>query len=371
MNKKDIEFLKDLTEAPSPSGWEVAAADVMRKRVKASADNIETNVMGSVHATLKAKKPAKGHKVGPSVMVAGHIDQVGMMVKYITDDGYIYFDPVGGIDAAILPGQRVNLYATGKSAGKPSVKPEKLRGMIGRKPIHLISADERKTITPLDKLFVDVGLSGDEAKKRINIGDLMTYGMGFEEYGDGMAASLAFDDKLGVFIAVRVLEELKKAGGAKCDYVAAGTVQEEIGLRGGETSAYGVNPVIGISAEVGHATDYPEIEKSKYGEAKCGDGPLIARGPNINPVLYDRMIAAAKKAKAPYQIGPESRATGTDANPIQTSRGGKVAGLISIPLRYMHTPTEVLKLSDLDAAVKILTQFVLDLDDKVDFTPRY
>ncbi|MCL1890459.1 MAG: M20/M25/M40 family metallo-hydrolase [Coriobacteriia bacterium] len=384
MNKRDLDFLKALTEAPSPSGYEAPAADILRARLKGVADTIETNVLGSVHATLTgtAAETAKGK--APSVMIAGHLDEVGMMVKYITDDGFISYDPIGGVDAAVLPGMRVNVYATGEgattqtAASKGTAAEKKdasrsheiIRGVVGRKPIHLIEPDERKSVTQNDRLFIDVGLDGKEAKKRIRIGDAITYGVGFEEFGDGFAVARAFDDKLGVWIAARVLEDVKKAGRARGDVIAAGTVQEEIGLRGGITSAYGVNPVIGISAEVGHATDYPDIDKRKYGESICGKGPLIARGPNINPVLFERLIDAAKKAKVEYQIGPEARATGTDANAIQLSRGGKVAGLISIPLRYMHTPTEVLKLKDLDAAVKILTRFVLDLDEKVDFTPR-
>jgi endoglucanase len=299
-------------------------------------------------------------------MIAGHIDEVGLMVTYISDEGYVSFEAIGGVDAAVLPGLRVNVYPTGEDATPGQV----LRGVMGRKPIHLIEPEERKNVTKIDKLFIDLGYSGKELKKLLRVGDPITYGVGFEEYGDGYAVARAFDDKLGVWLAIRVLEEVKKAGRAKGDYIAAGTVQEEIGLRGGATSAYGVNPVIGISAEVGHATDYPGIDKTKYGESICGNGPLIARGPNINPILFERLVDAAKKTKTPYQFGPESRATGTDANPIQLSRGGKVAGLISIPLRYMHTPTEVLKLSDLDATVKILTRFVLDLDSKVDFTPR-
>ena len=354
MKKIDLEFLRDLTEAPSPSGYEVPAANIMRKRLKDTADSIETNVLGSVHALIK------GNAEGPSVMVAGHIDEIGMMVNYITDDGFISFSAIGGVDAAVLPGMRVDVHTTDGV----------LLGVMGRKPIHLIEQDDRKTTTPIEKLFIDVGLDGKEAKKRIRIGDPITYGVGFQEYGDGFAVARAFDDKLGVWIAARVLEEVKKAGGATGDVIAAGTVQEEIGLRGGTTSAYGVNPTIGISVEVGHATDYPDIDKRKHGEAICGKGPLIARGPNINPVLFERLIKAAEKTKTPYQIGPEPRATGTDANAIQISRGGKVAGLISIPLRYMHTPTEVLKLVDLEHAVKIVTQFILDLDDTVDFTPR-
>ncbi|MDR0500443.1 MAG: M20/M25/M40 family metallo-hydrolase [Coriobacteriales bacterium] len=362
MNSNDLKFLQELTEAPSPSGYEVPAAKIMCRRLASVANKIETNIMGSVHATLEGKSGG----VAPSLMIAGHLDEVGMMVKYIDDDGYISFDPIGGVDAAILPGTRVYVYGSGKN----SAKPEPILGVMGRKPIHLIEQDERKAVTKMDKLFIDVGLDGKTAKERIRIGDCITYGVGFQEYGDGFAVARAFDDKIGVWIACRVLEDVKKAGRALGNVIAVGTVQEEIGLRGATTSAYGVNPFIGISAEVGHATDYPGIDKRSYGEAICGKGPLIARGPNINPVLFERMIEAAKKAKQPYQIGPEPRGTGTDANAFQISRGGKVAGLISIPLRYMHTPTEVLKLSDLDAAVKIISRFILDLDAEVDFTPR-
>ena len=384
MNNKDLAFLKALTEAPSPSGYEAPAATLLRLRLKDVADTIETNVLGSVHATLKGTHGDASGKRAPSVMIAGHLDEIGMMVKYITDEGFISFDPIGGIDAAILPGMRVDIYATGEEAAEKDAGAEKavqskaafadgvstvIRGVMGRKPIHLIDPDERKTVTPNDRLFIDVGLDGKEAKKRIRIGDAITYGVGFEQFGDGFAVARAFDDKLGVWIAARVLEEVKKAGGARGDVIAAGTAQEEIGIRGGVTSAYGVNPDIGISVEVAHATDYPDIDKRKHGEAICGKGPIIARGPNINPILFERLVAAAKKIRVSYQIGPEARATGTDANAIQLSRGGKVAGLISIPLRYMHTPTEVLKLKDIEAAVRILTRFLLDLDENVNFIP--
>jgi putative aminopeptidase FrvX len=353
MQKKDLEFLVELVEAPSPSGFEQPAAKVFRDRLKRTADSIETNVMGSVHAQLKGKAN------GVSVMLAGHIDEIGLMVNYITPEGFIAFAAIGGVDAAILPGMRVRVHT----------KDGELLGVMGRKPIHLIEDDERKTITKLEKLFIDVGFKGDEVKKRVRIGDPITFDLGLETYGDGMAVSRAFDDKMGAWIAARVLEEVKKAGGAPGDLTAAATVQEEIGLRGGHTSAWWCDPTVGIAVEVGHATDYPDIDKRKHGEANCGDGPIIARGANINPTLYELLIAAAEKAKVPYQIGAEPRGTGTDANAIQLSRGGKAAALVSIPLRYMHTPTEVLALSDLDAAVKLLTRFVLDLKPGTDFTP--
>jgi putative aminopeptidase FrvX len=354
MQKKDLEFLSELVEAPSPSGFEQPAAKVFRDRMSKTADTVETNVMGSVHAVLKGTKPG-----GVSVMLAGHIDEIGLMVNYITPEGFIAASAIGGVDAAILPGMRVRVHT---SEGT-------LLGIMGRKPIHLIEDDERKTVTKLEKLFIDVGMAAEKVKKQVRIGDPITFDVGLETFGDDLAVSRAFDDKMGAWIAARVLEEVKKAGGSAGDLIAAATVQEEIGMRGGVTSAYGVDPQVGIAVEVGHATDYPDIDKRKHGEATCGDGPIIARGPNINPALFELLVKAADKAKVAYQLGAEPRGTGTDANAIQLSRGGKAAALISIPLRYMHTPTEVLSLKDLDATVKLLTRFVLDLKPNTDFTP--
>lgn len=353
MRASDLQFLKDLTEAPSPSGFEQPAAKVFRDFVAPLADEVSTNVMGSVHALLK------GSGKGPSVMLAGHIDEVGMMVNWITPEGFIAFKAIGGVDAAILPGMRVDVHTEGGV----------LRGVLGRLPIHLIEEDQRKTVTKLEKLFIDVGLPVDDVKKRVRIGDPITYGVGFETFGDGMAVSRAFDDKMGAYICARVLEDVKKAGGAKGDLIAAATVQEEVGMRGGHTSAYGIDPVVGIALEVGHATDYPDVDKRNHGEAECGKGPIIARGANINPMLFDLLVAAAKKAKVAYQIGAEPRGTGTDANAIQLSRGGKASALVSVPLRYMHTPAEVLALKDIEDSVKLLTRFVLDLKPGTDFTP--
>lgn len=354
MQKSDFQFLRELIEAPSPSGFEQPAAKVFRERLMGVADVVETNVMGSVHATLKGSDEA-----GVSVMLAGHIDEIGLMVNYVTPEGFVAFAAIGGVDAAILPGMRVTLHA----------KDGDLLGVMGRKPIHLIEDDERKNVTKLDRLFIDLGLPAEEVKKRVRVGDCITFRVGLEEFGDGMAVSRAFDDKMGAWIAARVLEEVKKAGGAKGDLIAAATVQEEIGLRGGITSAWGVDPQVGLAVEVCHATDYPDIDKRKHGEADCGKGPVIARGPNINPHVFEMLVAAAEKAKVPYQIAAEARGTGTDANAIQLSRGGKAAGLVSIALRYMHTPTEVLSLEDLDHTVKMLARFVLDMKPGTDFTP--
>lgn len=353
MKTKHERFLKQLLETPSPTGYEVPVADVVRERLSGTADEIRTDVMGSVHALLK------GNADGPSLMLAAHMDEIGLMVTYISDDGYLSVAAIGGVDAAILPGLRVDVHT---DAGT-------LRGVVGRKPIHLIKADERKNVTPIDQLVIDLGMPGKKVKELVRIGDAITFGVGYERFGKHMAVSRAFDDKVGVWVAVRVLEKLAKAGRAAGDFIATATVQEEIGTRGATTSAYGVNPDVAIAFDVTHATDYPGIDKTKHGDFVCGDGPVIARGPNINPLVYERLVAAAEKEGIPYQIEAEPSVTGTDARAIQVARGGIPCGLVSVPLRYMHTPTEVVCLKDLQATVDLLVRFALDLEEDACFVP--
>ncbi|TJW12300.1 M42 family metallopeptidase [Parvibacter caecicola] len=353
MNKEEIAFLQGLLETPSPTGCEEPVAQLVRERLAGTADEIATDTMGTVTARLE------GRGAGPALMLAAHMDEVGLMVTYISDEGFLSVAMVGGVDAAVLPGMRVDVHTEGGV----------LRGVVGRKPIHLISPDERKNVTPMDKLVIDLGLPADQVKERVRIGDEITYGVGFELFGEGMAVSRAFDDKCGVYVAARVLENLAEAGRAEGAFIAAATVQEEIGTRGAITCAHAVNPDVALAFDVTHATDYPGIEKSKYGSITCGEGPVIARGPNINPVVFRRLVAAAEAEGIPYQLEAEPSVTGTDARAIQVTRGGIPTGLISVPLRYMHTPTEVVCLEDLDNTVKLITRFALDLHGDLSFVP--
>jgi len=353
MQSTSFAFLKALNEAPSPSGYEQPAARVYRDYLAPIADAVTTDVMGSVHALLK------GTGDGPSVMLAGHIDEIGFMVTYITDDGYCAFAPIGGHDPQILPGMRVDVHAKGGV----------LRGVLGRQPIHLLEEEERKAVVKMHKMFIDLGLPAAAVKQQVRVGDPVTYGAGLETFGDGMAVSRAFDDKVGAWICAEALRLVKEAGGAAGDLVAAGTVQEEIGMRGGTASAYSQDPVVGIAVEVTHATDYPDVDKRKFGEVRCGKGPVLARGANINPKVLELLIAAAEAEKIPYQLEAAPRGTGTDANAIQLSRGGKAAALVGVALRYMHTPTEVLCLEDAGNAARLLAAFVRRLEPGCDFTP--
>jgi len=353
MRPASLEFLRTLVETPSPSGYEQPAARVFREYVADFADQVETNVMGSVHAVVK------GASDGPSVMLAGHIDEIGFMVTYITDEGFCAFKEIGGHDPQILPGMRVTVHTLEGP----------LRGVLGRLPVHLLDEEERKQVVKTHKMFIDLGMGGEEVKKRVRIGDPVTYAVGFEEFGEGLAVSRAFDDKMGAWVCAEVLRLLKESGAAPGDVVAAATVQEEVGLRGGITSAYGLDPVVGIAVEVNHATDYPDVDKRKHGDAKVGCGPIITRGANVNPKVFELLVQTAEEEQIAYQTEGYPRGTGTDANAIQLARGGKAAGLVSVPLRYMHTPTEVLSLEDLENTAKLLAAFVRRLDAGIDFTP--
>ncbi len=353
MKKKQVRFLKKLVEMPSATGAEERVADLVRERLQDSADWMHTDSMGSVHATLD------GREDGPSLMLSAHMDEIGLMVTYISDEGFLSVAAIGGVDAAVLPGMRVDMHTASGT----------LRGVVGRKPIHLIDADDRKQVTPLDKLVIDLGLSAKKVKELVRIGDTITYGVGFERFGHGLAVSRAFDDKVGVFIACRVMEELRGYGRASGDFTAAITVQEEIGTRGAMTSAHSIDPDVALAFDVTHATDYPGIDKSKHGDIRLGKGPVIARGPNINPCVFERLVAAAKEEGIPYQIEAEPGVTGTDARAIQVTRDGIPTGLISIPLRYMHTPTEVISLKDVQNAVRLITMFALNLERETHFIP--
>ena len=355
MKKSDRKYLKKLLQTPSPTGCEQRIAQIVRDRVAPFATTVETDVMGSVHATVE------GGAAAPTLMLAAHMDEVGLMVVNVADDGFLSVAAIGGVDAAILPGLRVDVHASG--ADKP------LRGVVGRKPIHLISADERTKVTPLSDLVIDLGLPAKKVKKLVRVGDPITYGVGFERFGRHMGVSRAFDDKCGVWVITRVIEELAAAGSGFGAVTAACTVQEEIGTRGAITSAFGVAPDVAVAFDVTHATDYPGISHAKYGDVKCGGGPVIGRGPNVNPAVYERLVAAAEAAGIPYQVEALPGHSGTDAWPIQVSRSGIPTGLVSVPLRYMHTPTEVICLDDLDACVALFVQFAKDLPQAATFVP--
>jgi len=244
-----------------------------------------------------------------------------------------------------------------------------LLGVVGKKAIHLMEPEEKTKAAKLESLWIDIGAKNKkDAQKMVAIGDPITFASKVENLANNLIVSRGTDDKVGSFV---VAETLRLLNGQKfkAAVYSVSTVQEEIGLRGAKTSAYGIDPHVGVAVDVGFCSDYPGADKNTLGDVSMGKGPILHRGPNINPVVGKKLVETAKKAKIPYQMVGEPRATGTDANVIQISRAGVAAGLVSIPNRYMHTPVEVVSLNDLENAAKLLAEFVKGLSERVDFTP--
>lgn len=350
MEKK---FFKDLVMAPSPSGFEQPAQEVYRNFVKEYADEVTTDVHGNVIALKKGTGKIR-------IMISGHADEIGLMVNYIDDKGFIRFTSIGGVDATLLPGLRINIYHNKKV----------VRGIIGRKPIHLMSPEDRKNTPKISDLWIDIGAKDKKAaEKKVCVGDHATFSPGLETLSGSIITTKATDNKAGVYVAGCLLKELANEK-ISANIYSVSSVQEEVGLRGARTSAYGIDPHVGIAIDVTHATDYPGMNKNQLGDVALEKGPTIAVGANINPKVFELLKKAGDKAKVKYQIEAAPRGTGTDANAIQVTRAGVAAGLISIPNRYMHTPNEVISFKDLEGAVKLLVEFVRLIDDKTDFIPK-
>ena len=352
MENSSLEFLKQLLETPSPSGFERPIQDVVRRYVSDFADRVTTDLHGNVIAVKNPDAPLR-------VMFAGHCDQIGMLVQHIDAEGYIYVQTIGGWDPQQLVGQRMTVWTT--SGPVPAV--------ISRKAIHLLTEEERKQVVKLKDMWLDIGAKDKaEAQELVQIGDPVTLELGFQEMRNNLANSPGMDDKTGLWVCI---EALRRASQKKlnCALYAVSTVQEEIGLRGAQTSAFGIDPQIGIAVDVTHATDCPTIEKKQEGDIALGKGPVIYRGPNMNPRVVERLIAAAKAQEIPYQLAASGRATPTDANSIQVTRAGVAAALVSIPNRYMHSAVETISLDDIDRAADLLAAFAVNLSGSDDLTP--
>jgi endoglucanase len=340
-------FLSELLHARSPSGHEYEAQAVFDRHVKPAADTYENDALGNRTATLNPEGD-------PTLMLAGHIDELGLLITYVNKDGFIYFDTIGGHDKTVISGRRV-VILTDKGP---------VKGVTGKRAIHLMDEADRKKVPEIHEIWIDIGArSKKEALSRVSIGDVATYDHEFELIHGSVGAARAFDNKTGAYVVGETLIRLsreKKRPAARI--VAVGTVQEEIGVRGATTSGYAANPHVAVAVDVGHATDHPDCDNRKYGETKLGGGPIICRGPNINPKVFDRLVRAAKKLKIPYQLEGDPRPTGTDARAIQIGRAGVATGLVSIPLRYMHTPSEVVDLEDVESVVKLLVEFAKGLE---------
>ena len=344
-------LLDTLLRTSGPSGYEGDAAKVWRDA--AGFATVTTDGLGGSIATIGADD-AKPH-----VAVVGHIDEIGLVVTHIDEKGFLYFASIGGWDPQILVGQRVTV--TGNNGPVP--------GVAGRKPIHLLDPEQRKKVVKLKEMHIDLGVDGrEEADELVSVGDPVVIDCVPLEVGGSRLVSKSMDNRLGSYVALEAARRVDERGGSKAKFSAVAAVQEEIGLFGSRTAAFTVQPDIAVAVDVTHATDAPGIDEKEVGSHPFGSGPVIGRGSTLSPRVYELLVAAAKGAGIDYSVGASGNATHTDADSLQISRTGIPTGLVSIPLRYMHSPVEMVDLNDVEATVELLVAFVLSLEEGVDLS---
>jgi len=344
-------LLDALLRTPGPSGYEAPAAKVWRDAAEFA--RITTDGLGSSVATIGEDESA------PLVAVVGHIDEIGLVVTHIDEKGFLYFAPIGGWDPQILVGQRVTV--TGRRGQVP--------GVAGRKPIHLLEPDQRKQVVKLKEMHIDIGVADrDEAEELVSVGDPVVIDSEPLPVAGTRLVSRSMDNRLGSYVALEALRRCHENGRQKARFSAVAAVQEEIGLFGSRTAAFTVRPDLAVAIDVTHATDAPGVDEKEVGSHPFGSGPVIGRGSTLSPKVYELLRDTADRAGIPYSVGASGNATHTDADSLQISRTGIPTGLVSIPLRYMHSPVEMVDLADVEATVELIVAFVEALDPAVDLT---
>jgi endoglucanase len=355
MRPESLEFLKSLVNAPSPSGYEQPAAKVYRTYTEGFADQVSTDVNGNVLAVLNPDAPVR-------IMLAGHMDEIGFLVHYIGEDGVLHFSPIGGHDDVVPVGQRVWVHGR-----------ECIPGVVGSRAFHLLDPAQQSKRPEIKNLWIDIGAtSRAEAESLVQLGDPITFQQEFLPLMGDRAAGRGFDNKAGVFIVAEALRLLAEGGGLhrQVGLYAVATVQEEIGSRGVQTAGFGIKAATGLAIDMDHAIDYPGVNQSQHGDLRIGKGPSVSRGPNINHVVFDLVTEAARDEGIPYQVSVFAKATPTDAGAMQISRGGMATGLLGVPIRYMHTPSETLSLRDVEDCARLVAAYCRRITPETDFTPR-
>jgi endoglucanase len=291
-------------------------------------------------------------------MLAGHIDEIGVMVTHIEDSGLLRFTGVGGWDSQVLVGQRIRLL-TGSG---------EIVGVIGKKAIHVMEPEERKKVSEIKNLWIDIGAKdADEAKGMVRVGDVGVIDQDLVELPNGRIASRSVDNRMGAFVVLEALRLLFEEENIGAEVVAVACVQEEIGLYGARGAAFGLDPDAAIAVDVTHATDTPGVSKNEHGDHALGSGPVLKRATNISPLVAEGLIQAAENDNIPYTLEADSRSTGTDADAIQFARAGIATGLVSCPNRYMHSPNEVVDLEDIENCARLISAYIKTLGENTDF----
>jgi tetrahedral aminopeptidase len=352
MNQESREWLWDLLRTPSPSGAEQAIQHLIYDRMRPVVELCEPDVHGNL--LLGTHTDARYR-----VLLDGHCDQIGFMVRYISDEGLLYIEALGGVDESVLLGARVVVH----SADGP------IPGVFGKKAVHLQSTSETATVPLPESMWIDVGASSrQELEKTIPIGTPVTFELRVVELRNRRILAPGLDNKAGLFV---VLETLRRCAAEDLQvglYVSS-SVQEELGLRGAGVVSGRLNPDIGITVDVTHALDDPGAPPRVGAICKLGGGPCISWGPNTNPVLSHRLAETARRQGITHQPSPSASLAGNDSKKIQVSGTGVATADIGIPNRNMHTPAEICCLDDMEATIELLVAFVTSLEAQPDLTP--
>ena len=342
-------LLDKLLRAGAPSGYEGPAAEVWREA--ASFAELSSDGLGSSIARVG--------EAAPLFAVVGHIDEIGLIITHVDEKGFLWFAPIGGWDPQILVGQRVEV------RGRNGLVP----GVVGRKPIHLLEPDQRKKVVELKGLHIDIGAADrDEAAELIRVGDPVVIAAAPQPLAGERLVSRAMDNRLGAYVALESLRRCAEGEGPGGSFAAIAAVQEEIGLFGARTAAFEVRPDLAVAVDVTHATDAPGVDEKELGSSPLGSGPVIGRGSTLSPKVFELLVETAEAEGIEYSIGASGRGTSTDADVLQISRSGIPTGLVSIPLRYMHSPVEMVDLRDVEATVELLAAFATRLKGDIDLS---
>ena len=356
MTRDTLDFLKRLLDTPGPSGFETAPARVWREEVKTFADQVTADVHGNSVAALNPKG-------APRLMLAGHIDEIGLQITHIDEEGFLYFSGIGGWDSQVLVGQRVLLL----SRNGP------VNGVVGKKAVHQLKKEDLDRVTKVIDLWIDIGAANhDEAVHRVRVGDAGVLDSRVEEYPNGRIVSRSLDNRIGAFVAAEAMRRLASQRPQHAAVFSVASTREEIAWTGSgaRTSAVGIEPDVAVVVDVTHATDYPGADKKHSGDHKLGGGVVLSRGSSVSSVVFDLLVECAEQAKIPYTIQAAPRDTGTDADAIYNAMRGIPTGLVSVPNRYMHSPNEMVALEDLDRAADMLAAFARRLEPGMDFIPK-
>jgi putative aminopeptidase FrvX len=352
------QVLLDLLTARGPSGYESAPAEVWREAAAGFA-RVSSDVVGTPLALVE---PKHGYEHDARrLLVMGHIDEIGLIVTHIDDDGYLWFRGVGGWDAQILVGQRVVL----------DTRAGAIVGAVGKKPIHLLREEERKKVADIRDLHIDIGArDGEQARELVRVGDVAVIDAAPVALPNGRLVARALDNRLGSFVALEAARLIAEAGGAQWEIAAVAAVQEETTFGGSRTSAFALEPDAAIVIDVTHATDAPGIDVKEAGKHELGSGPVISRGSNLSAGLFELLYETAEAEKIPFTVEASARATGTDADAVHISRGGVPTGLVSIPIRYMHSPVELVQLEDVHACARLIAAAAMRLAPDSEFAAQ-